>query len=91
MSFNIQLGAQLEKRLLAIQPPQVFLKVVLEGIADCAVPVLPADQPRECLSEPGSVAWSKTTETQNEMIVVLQLNQGTTNGYLWPSGSQGVS
>ena len=47
-----------------------------EGIADDAVPALPADLPHECLSEPGSVAWSKTTETQHEMVVVLQLNQG---------------
>ena len=47
-----------------------------EGIADNAVPALPSDKPHECLSEPDSVAWSKTTETQNEMVVVLQLNQG---------------
>ena len=39
--------------------PQVFLKVVLEGIADYAVAALPADSPHECFSEPGSVAWSK--------------------------------
>ena len=55
--------------------PLVFLKEVPDGIADDAVPALPAVQPHECLSEPGSVAWSNTTETQNEMIVVLQSNQ----------------
>ena len=50
--------------------------VKLEGIADCAAPALPADWPHECLSEPGSVAWSNTTETQKEMVVVMLLNQG---------------
>ena len=39
-----------------------------EGITDYAVPALPADQPHECLSEPGSVAKSKTTETHSEMV-----------------------
>ena len=29
-----------------------------------------------CFILTGSVAWSKSTETQNEMLVVLQLNQG---------------
>ena len=59
-----------------------------EGIADYAVPRCLRN---ECLSESGSVAWSKTTETQNEMVVVLQLNKGITNCYLWPSRPQGVS
>ena len=31
-----------------------------EGIADYAVLVSLVDDPHECLSEPGSVAWSKT-------------------------------
>ena len=55
---------------------QEFLEVVLEGIADHNVLALPADWPHERLSEPGSVTRSKTTQTQNEMVVVLQLNQG---------------